>query len=119
MADAETQDSGRAWMPTKEQAMDSLDRLVNTMFGEKPRARASIPARPQEDDDLVLSAYIKGLEAENDALRERLAAVEARAALDAAKARLLDDCITSGAIAPSSDAYEAYDALKAEEQGRS
>jgi hypothetical protein len=41
-----------------------------------------------------------------------LAAANQKAAEYEAKAKLLDDCITSGAIAPSSDAYEAYDALQ-------
>lgn len=60
---------GARWTPTKEQGWESFHRLINSHFHVKPMARASIPARPREDDDLVASAYFNTLEEELKQLR--------------------------------------------------
>ena len=41
------------------EAMDAAHRLINSHFGNDDRARCSIPAQPDRDDDLVLCAYIR------------------------------------------------------------
>lgn len=47
------------------EAREAMQRLVNSAFrnGSEP-ARFGIPARPDYDDDLVLSAYIRQQEAQ-------------------------------------------------------
>lgn len=43
-----------------DEAREAMQRLVNSAFRNgHERARFGIPARPDYDDDLVLSAYIK------------------------------------------------------------
>lgn len=41
------------------EALEAAHRLINSHFGNDNRARTSIPARPNYDDDLVLCAYIR------------------------------------------------------------
>jgi hypothetical protein len=69
-------------MSENERAQESALRLINSHFNQKPRARASIPARPDYDDDLILMAYLRGLnnlEAECVRLREALEEIAADA----------------------------------------
>lgn len=40
------------------EAKESLRRLINSHFRQEPCARVSIPARPDYDDDLILTAYV-------------------------------------------------------------
>lgn len=42
-----------------DRAAESIQRLINSHFGNEPRARASIPAQPNYDDDLIASAYVE------------------------------------------------------------
>ena len=42
---------------THDEAAASADRLINSRFGKSNGARASIPARP-DDDDIVITDYI-------------------------------------------------------------
>jgi hypothetical protein len=42
-----------------DEARESAQRLINSHFGSEPVARATIPANPDGDDDLILLAYIK------------------------------------------------------------
>lgn len=42
-----------------DEAEAACKRLINSHFHNPDHARISIPARPDEDDDLVLMAYIK------------------------------------------------------------
>ena len=42
-----------------DEAQAAMQRLVNSHFNNRDQARMHIPARPDEDDDLVLSAYIR------------------------------------------------------------
>ena len=42
-----------------DEATESARRLINSHFRQEPYARASIPARPDYDDDLIICAYIK------------------------------------------------------------
>lgn len=44
---------------THEAASEALDRLVAAVFGDTSEVRLSIPARPDYDDDLVLSRYLE------------------------------------------------------------
>jgi hypothetical protein len=44
---------------THDEAKESLRRLINSHFGNEPKARVGIPARPDYDDDLIMSAYVE------------------------------------------------------------
>ncbi|MCJ2074475.1 hypothetical protein MKK68_02210 [Methylobacterium sp. E-016] len=44
---------------THDEAREACRRLINSHFRNEDGARCSIPANPDRDDDLVLSAYIK------------------------------------------------------------
>lgn len=52
-----------------DEATDALRRLINSHFRNPDQARASIPARPDYDDDLVMGAYLKQV-------RERIEVLE-------------------------------------------
>lgn len=53
---------------TLDQAIESAGRLVNSRFNQEPGARVSIPARPHEDDDLILTRFLYALKTERDNL---------------------------------------------------
>jgi len=59
-----------------DEAQEAMQRLVNSHFRNDPatheHARMSIPANPDRDDDLVLSAYI-AQQREKDARQRELA----------------------------------------------
>lgn len=57
---------------THDEASDAVQRLVNSHFGKEPKGRFGIPARPDYDDDLVLSAYIKQQRAEIKVLQDEV-----------------------------------------------
>lgn len=42
-----------------EEAREAVQRLINSHFHQEPHARMSIPAKPDEDDDLVVIAYVR------------------------------------------------------------
>lgn len=42
-----------------DEAYEIAGRLINSHFRKEPHARASIPAKPDYDDDLLISAYIQ------------------------------------------------------------
>lgn len=42
-----------------DEAREIAQRLINSHFRRKPHARVSIPAKPDHDDDLLISAYIE------------------------------------------------------------
>jgi hypothetical protein len=42
-----------------DEAREIAQRLINSHFRNEPHARASIPAKPDYDDDLLISAYIE------------------------------------------------------------
>jgi hypothetical protein len=42
-----------------DEAHEVAQRLINSHFGNSNPARMSIPAKPDEDDDLVICAYIE------------------------------------------------------------
>lgn len=42
-----------------DEAREAVHRLVNSHFKQDPRARMSIPANVDRDDDLVVCAYIE------------------------------------------------------------
>jgi hypothetical protein len=48
-------------------------RLVNSHFHQEPQARVTIPARPDCDDDLLITAYIEQRRAAEAAAAERIA----------------------------------------------
>lgn len=75
-----------------QEARDILQRLVNSHFGNSgEHGRFSIPARPEYDDDLRMSAFITQVEherAKSDATRAERD--EARAALEALRRLQVD-----------------------------
>jgi hypothetical protein len=42
-----------------DEAREIASRLINSHFHKEPHARVGIPARPDYDDDLLISTYIK------------------------------------------------------------
>lgn len=44
---------------THDEAVEIAHRLINSHFNKEPCARASIPARPDYDDDLLILAFIE------------------------------------------------------------
>lgn len=62
-----------------ERAAEAVQRLINSHFHNDNRARCSIPARPDEDDDLIASRYVQ---------EQKTRDVEARAAIARLKADL-------------------------------
>lgn len=68
---------------TAEEAMESVDRLINSHFGNPRKARCSIPANVA-DDDLVASDYVRQSAAEIAALKARVAELGAEHTNDGA-----------------------------------
>jgi hypothetical protein len=54
------------------EAREVMGRLVNSHFRQEPHARIGIPARPDYDDDLLMSAYIRQQELTVNALCDAL-----------------------------------------------
>lgn len=53
------------------EALEIAGRLVNSHFNLEPRARTSIPADPNRDDDLLIFAYIQQQQ-ESRSIRNRI-----------------------------------------------
>ena len=51
---------------THDEAAEAVRRFENKFWNREPGPRISIPARPNEDDDLVLHAYIEQQRAKDE-----------------------------------------------------
>jgi hypothetical protein len=54
-----------------DEAREIASRLINSHFRKEPQARVGIPARPDYDDDLLISTYICQQRERDDSLRAR------------------------------------------------
>lgn len=54
-----------------QEAREAFKRFENLFWKREPIPRVSIPARPDEDDDLVLMAYFRQQEAANGELENK------------------------------------------------
>lgn len=76
----------------EKKARDALQRLIDAVFGKPNRAPFSIPARGDQDADLILSDVIDERDALRAALQEMVRTAEAaRDAADVRQAVELDE----------------------------
>ena len=77
---------------TRERGHEAVQRLVNSHFNNANRARCSIPADRENDDDLVAFDYLAQLEAELATLRSENERLKAQLEHYQAGLSMYDEC---------------------------